>query len=46
MLMQKIQDLSGNAMLGFLNTVERSARFIVDLADLLRILDANLSTDR
>jgi hypothetical protein len=35
MFLQKVQNMSENMMLGFLGTVERLARFIVDLADLL-----------
>jgi hypothetical protein len=35
MFMQKIQNLSENAMLDFLNTVALSAQSIVDMADLL-----------
>jgi hypothetical protein len=46
MFMQKIQNLSENAMLDFLNTVALSAQSIVDMADLLWVPDANLFAHR
>jgi hypothetical protein len=46
MFMQKVEDLREDTMLSFLNTAERSARFVVDMAGLLRVPDANLFAHR
>jgi hypothetical protein len=46
MFKQKVEDLREDTMLSFLNTAERLALFVLDMAGLLRVPDANLFAHR